>query len=164
MPNRGPTNVSPGRSCDTENRLHCGHDQTGIALERGSGVFFVVFVRGLPGRKKRSGSARSTRHKIRVSDGRDNGVSRTEPVRQCFEFVPQRLVVIAVAKPFLAEPLPSEVEHDTAATTGVGSGSQCGRTGFYPKFLQPSVFRDRFEQLFSVDGIAADLQLIDDCR
>jgi len=21
MPNRGPTNVSPGRSCDTENRL-----------------------------------------------------------------------------------------------------------------------------------------------
>lgn len=47
----------------------------------------VLFVRGTI-RQECSGSARSTRHKIRVSDGRDNGVSRTELVPHCFEPVP----------------------------------------------------------------------------
>jgi len=123
-------------------------------------VFFVCFPAG----QKGSWCASSSSREVRVPDIWDDSMSRAQAIRQCFEPVPQRFVVIAETKPFLAEPLPSEVELDTAAPASVGSGSQRGRTRFYPKFLQPSVFRGGFEQLVPVDGIAADLQLIDDCR
>ncbi len=80
--------LSAARQRDRADERAVGKPQCSLAVFF-LAVFFrlVFFVRG-PAGQECSGSPRSTRHKIRVSDGHDNGVSGTELVSQCFKPVP----------------------------------------------------------------------------